>query len=375
MTKAIKINVLSPGRFHVCDLARELDKNGYDVKFYSYVPSKRVVKFGLPAKCNKPLTYLMIPFLALERRLFKRQVWSRNLRILVQDIATALYMRKADVVIAMSGVFYYSLKVAQKKGSLVILERGSKHILEQKRILETIPSLQGKKPISDFDVKRELKGYQLADYISVATQHVRRSFLKYNYPDEKIFVNPYGVNLSMFYPIENSKKQYDVIMVGGWSYQKGCDLIIDAVNKLKCSFVHLGATSDIDFPKNDHFTDIGPVDEAELVKYYNQAKVAVLPSRQEGLAMVQAQAIACNLPLVGSPDSGAEDLKAMVANPEYIEIIEKFTADSVAESIRIALAKYENMGTTKYAGQAITNLTWDAYGRRYSTFLNQIAKQ
>ena len=30
----IKINIFSPGRFHVCDLARELDKNGFDVKFY-----------------------------------------------------------------------------------------------------------------------------------------------------------------------------------------------------------------------------------------------------------------------------------------------------------------------------------------------------
>lgn len=30
----MKINILSPGRFHVLDLARELDKNGFDVKFY-----------------------------------------------------------------------------------------------------------------------------------------------------------------------------------------------------------------------------------------------------------------------------------------------------------------------------------------------------
>lgn len=39
----MKINILSPGRFHVLDLARELDKNGFDVKFYSFVPTKRAV--------------------------------------------------------------------------------------------------------------------------------------------------------------------------------------------------------------------------------------------------------------------------------------------------------------------------------------------
>ena len=43
----MKINIVSPGRFHVMDLARELDKQGFDVRFYSFVPDKRAVKFEL----------------------------------------------------------------------------------------------------------------------------------------------------------------------------------------------------------------------------------------------------------------------------------------------------------------------------------------
>lgn len=375
MNKRIKINILSPGRFHVCDLARELDKNGFDVKFYSYVPTKRAVKFGLPARCNKPLTWLMLPFLGLETKIFKKQIWAKKMRIWVQDYATAIYMRKADVVIAMSGVFLYSLKVARKRGELVVLERGSKHILEQKRILESIPSLKGKKPVPDFDVKREIEGYSLANYISIATEHVKRSFIIHDYPIKRLFINPYGVNLSMFYPIPGSQKKYDVIMVGGWSFQKGCDLIIEAVRRLNCNFLHVGGKSDLDFPEDANFHDIGPVDESELVKYYNQAKVAILPSRQEGLAMVQAQAIACNLPLVGSPDSGAEDLRSMVAHPDYIEIIQDFTVEAVVESLKKTLATYDQQNGLVYAGDALNNLTWEAYGRRYADFLNRILKQ
>ena len=71
--KKIKVNILSPGRFHVCDLARELDKNGFDVKFYSFVPAKRALKFGLPRHCSASLFYLMIPFLAIEKVLLKKQ--------------------------------------------------------------------------------------------------------------------------------------------------------------------------------------------------------------------------------------------------------------------------------------------------------------
>ena len=51
----IKINIFSPGRFHVCDLARELDKNGFDVKFYSFVSAKRAEKIGLPIEKVKEL--------------------------------------------------------------------------------------------------------------------------------------------------------------------------------------------------------------------------------------------------------------------------------------------------------------------------------
>lgn len=81
----IKINIFSPGRFHVCDLARELDKNGFDVKFYSFVPTKRAEKFGLPRRCSCSLLIPMAPFLALERVLFKRSGWAKRLSIKVQD--------------------------------------------------------------------------------------------------------------------------------------------------------------------------------------------------------------------------------------------------------------------------------------------------
>ena len=40
----IKINLLSHGRFHMVDLTRELKKQGFDVKLYSFVPPKMCKK-------------------------------------------------------------------------------------------------------------------------------------------------------------------------------------------------------------------------------------------------------------------------------------------------------------------------------------------
>lgn len=87
--------------------------------------------------------------------------------------------------------------------------------------------------------------------------------------------------------------------------------------------------------------------------------------------MVQAQAIACNLPLVGSHDSGAEDLKGMVANPNCITIIEDYTMQSVIDGVKEALRQYDSL-TGLYTGDVIKNLTWEAYGKRYAEFINKV---
>ena len=369
----MKINIFSPGRFHVCDLARELSNQGFDVKFYSFVSASRAEKFGLPRKCSASVLWAVWPFLLLERKLFKTSAWAKHLRIRFQDWVTSVVMRKADVVIAMSGGFVQAPRKAKKAGSIIIYERGSKHILEQKRILEAINRIKGvERQFDEFNVRRELASYAQADYIAIATKHVYESFRPHDFPMDKLFVNPYGVDLKEFYPMPDVEKKYDVIMVGGWSLRKGCDLIVDAIRQSGLKFLHVGGIVDLAFPKDENFTHVGAVDQKTLVNYYAQARVFVLPSREEGLAMVQAQAIACNLPMIGSPDSGAEDLQKMVANPEYIEIIKEFTPQEVLRCINIQLEKQKTMGDIRYVGAAADNLTWQAYGKRYAEFLNHL---
>lgn len=362
----IKVNLLSHGRFHMVDLARELDKQGFDVKLYSFVPTNMCEKYGLASKNTCTLFYIVAPLVFLSKR-FKSFDKIRNI---VQDIIMAIIMRKCDVLISLTG-FIYAPKKALKNGSLLIFERGSKHILEQERVLKGNCKSTVNNIIPKFNIKRNLEAYNIADYISIASQHVKESFIKYKTNPNKLFVNPYGVDLSMFKPASKGEKEYDVIMVGGWSYRKGCDLIIEAMRQMKLNFLHVGGIVDIPFPEHEqNFTHIDSVHQTELINYYHRAKIFLLPSREEGLAMVQAQAIACNLPLVGSPDSGAEDLKMMVTYPEFITIINDYTVQSVINGVKDALLQYEKL-IEPYSGEAIKNLTWTAYGIRYAEFINK----
>ena len=67
MTRRIRVAIATAGRFHVLDLARELNALGYAVDFYSYVPKSRAVRFGLPSVCHRSLVPFALPALAVER--------------------------------------------------------------------------------------------------------------------------------------------------------------------------------------------------------------------------------------------------------------------------------------------------------------------
>ena len=371
----IKINILTTGRFHALDLARELDKKGFDVKFYTYVKPKRCAEFGLPNRCCKCLFYPLSPFIALEFVVFKKgklHAWAYNLRRWIQDLLTGLIMRKADIVIAMSGEFVYSLKQGHKKGAKVILERGAMHVLEQQKVLSSNPS--GKSPYTKLSIRRELKGYTISDFVSIPGTHVKKSFLKYKYPEQKLFVNPYGVDLRQFYYKKTTKK-YDVIMTGNFSYEKGCDILVKAIDITGLSLLHVGALNGVDFPNRDGFTHIDAVDQSKLIDYYNQAKVFCLPSRQDGFGLVLLQAIACQLPVVGTQNNGAPDLKRIFNNTNSIIISEGTTPELLANALREAIKIYDlKCNDSFYTNDQIKSLSWDGYGNRYASFIRNVIK-
>src|ERR1039458_7208150 len=163
----MRISVVTTGRFHVLDLARELAALGHEVRFYSFVPRRRAEQFGLPRKCHRALLPWVLPLVAARSK--GPGAWSNRLDILLQkavDGLAARFLEPCDVFIGMSGLCVRSAQVARKKyGAKVFLERGSRHILSQKEILEAIPGMS-KPAVPEFNVRRELWGYKFANVVS-----------------------------------------------------------------------------------------------------------------------------------------------------------------------------------------------------------------
>ena len=361
----MKINIATSHRFHLLDLARELEKQGHDVTFYSFVPKKRAISFGLSKKCCHSYLWFIAPFLFLQKCFPRNQhiLYMRNILI---DFYLRLFMKPCDIYIALGTVYKRSFITAKKKyKAITIVEWGSKHIDAQQAILKEI----GIRLNKDYFNKRSKEGYSLADYIAISSEHVKQSFLEYGIPEYKLIQNPYGVNLETFAPtkLESNNEIFDIIMVGGWSYRKGCDLLIDLCSQYEYSLLHVGSIVDIEFPNKKGMKHIPAVNQSELPLYYAQAKIFVLPSREEGLAMVQPQALACGLPIVCSQHTGGRDLKQFLEEKKWVIEMKEYSIKELKKCVDQALELVkEQKGKREYAKEAIHNLTWEAYGKRYN---------
>lgn len=362
----MKINVITTGRFHLLDLARELHNSGYDVKLYTYVTPKRCETFGINKNAISCYLWIAAPFLLL-RKLFPGIDFFNRLLVEVIDRFVANTMRNADVCIALGSVFNATLTKAKSKGEVYILEWGSKHIIEQLKMLN--------KTHSQWSIDKELFEYENADYIAIPANHVKNSFVKHGVPEEKLLVNPYGVSICDFKPTEFTG-EYDIITVGGWRYEKGSDLLVELCLKYGYKLLHVGTIVNMEFPTEKNFKHYDSVNQSELGKFYRRAKIFALPSRAEGLSLVQAQAIACGLPIVCSKETGGEDLKKILNNTPFIKVMDELTVESLHYCVEEAIEMASNQkGLRNYVNDDITNLSWRAYGERYRQNLKRLTKE
>ena len=364
----MRIAIVTTGRFHVLDLARELAALGHDVAFYSYVPRRRAEQFDLPRHCHRGLLPFVLPLVAASRK--GPRAWRGYFdRLLLQTVdgLVARLLEPCDVFIGMAGLCVKSAQVARKKyGAKILLERGSRHILSQKDILEAILGM-AKHAVPEFNLRRELWGYDFADVVSIPSRQVERSFLERGFPQDKLFRNPYGVDLTMFPPTPKpGNKVPTLIFAGAWCLRKGCDVLTQALEGQPWRLLHVGPVGDAPLPKLANFESLGFVPQSKLAGAYAQADVFVHPSREEGLSLVQAQALACGLPLVCTDRTGGEDLAEWLDDPSCVTVVPPDDLAALRAGIEKALAKAGTQtGLRNIMGAARERLSWSAYGKRY----------
>lgn len=320
----MKVTLSTIGKFHTFDLARELHKRGYLESIYTGYPRMKLQNEDLPQNLIKTYPWLHAPYMLFRQRqmlgntIIKNwEYWSRV--SLAKHVAKNI--EDCDVHVALSSSGLESGLVVKNRGGKYICDRGSTHIREQDNILREEHDLWNLKysPIDPRIIEREEAEYAAADLITVPSKFNFDSFLKQGVPAEKLRKVSYGVNLSKFSKTADpSVDSFDIIFVGIVSLRKGVPYLLQAFKKLvhKNKTLKLIGAYDAEtvawLRKEKILTDdvqlLGPVPQYELKNLMSKAHVMVLPSVEEGLAMVQAQAMACGCPVIATTNTGSNDL-------------------------------------------------------------------
>jgi glycosyltransferase involved in cell wall biosynthesis len=363
---------VTSGRFHVGDLARELTRLGLDVTFYSLLPASRTTPLGLdPRKCR--WLWAAMPAWLLHRA--ARSPASERVLAETIDRAAAASLEPCDALIIMSGMALRTIARAKRLGARTFVERSSRHIRSQKEILAKLAAQYpeaGVRQVDDWILERELAEYALADEVVVPSRQAEDSF-----PAERLFRNPFGTNLAQFHPTSAPPPSPPrFVMAGAWSYEKGVDVLVEAWPLVRralptAELHHVGPVIDAPVPTAlAGFTHEDKVPQPALLERYARAHVFVLASRQEGLAVVQAQAMASGLRLVCTDRTGGADLAELAETP--VHVVPSDQPVALADAL---IAAYEAVkGGRDALGDRLSRLSWAAYAERWRSHLEAVCR-
>ena len=385
----MKVSIIVGGRFHAFDLAEQLHKKNYLKKLVTSYP-KTYVKNNFNIDTNNIIS---LPLKEILFRSFKKVKFIDE--YLDIDLITAkLFAKKAskltnfsdtNILVGWSSFSLYSFEESKKYNCINILERGSTHIEFQRDILREEYDLLGIRPDlpSRKLIEIEQKEYELSDYICVPSEFAKKTFLDKGYDENKVVKTIYGVDLSKFnvHGKIKTKNKFNIICVGSLSVRKGIIYLINAFNDLKLKNSNLIFVGNVEKKLdkilsqklNDRIKIFKSVNQNSLKNFYINSSVYVTCSVEEGLSMVQLQAMACGLPVICTENSGGREI---IEDGENGFILPIRDVEKLKEKLKYL---YDNRDIMYSMGEkaekkAKSFLDWDNYGRKMINFYSSLLK-
>jgi len=319
----MKITIVVCGRFHAFDLAQELSKKNFLHSLITSYPKFTLKNYTIPPAKIRSIYFKEF----IERVIIKLNLIKilKNSYYYINCFFDFFASKKvdyenSDIIIGWAGASKLTfLKAKNFKNCIKILERGSTHIQFQNNILLEEYKLLGltTNGISKKLIEKELEEYNIADFITVPSTFAKDSFLKMGFNYNKIIQIPYGVNLNDFKPGHKKDEIFRIISAGSVSVRKGNIYLLKAFTELNLKNSELIFVGPVDqemksvirpYLSNSKIKFLGRKQQKTLCNFYTNSSIFVINSIEEGLAMVQAQALACGLPVICTTNSGGEDI-------------------------------------------------------------------
>ncbi len=313
-------------RYHHFDLARELNKLGLLEKIFTSLPWWKAKKESIEQ--NIPLDKISCNFLMQGIRYSANKLpfytgWMDTKLSVTQTKMFSAWVAKklpdCDAYIGISGTGLKAGRLIKNRGGNYIMDRGSSHIKYANTILKQEYERWGFNwtDIDPWLIENEIAEAEEANLITIPSDFVRDTFIGQGVDAAKLKVVPYGVSLDEFYPVGTPPAdKFRLVFVGQFSLRKGAPYLLNAFKEFKHPAKELVVVGNVDeqlkplitklADANVIFTGIIPRNKVKDI--LSTAHALVLPSIEEGLALVQAQAMACGCPVIATPNTGSQTL-------------------------------------------------------------------
>lgn len=219
----------------------------------------------------------------------------------------------------------------------------------------------------------------LVDYVLSPSSYVTRSFLERGFRPEQIIRNVYPLDLSCFHPPSTPRpgnRPLTIISTGMPSLRKGTPYLLEAFRMILRTepnarlLLTAPAHPSLKYAMKT-FADLpiewGPsLPHPKLAERLRGADVFVLLSLEEGLARTACEALACGLPIVVTPNTGANDLVRPGENGEIVPLSDSAAA---AEAILRCWARRQT-SSFETDGELLRAFAPEQFSR---DFLHQLA--
>jgi glycosyltransferase involved in cell wall biosynthesis len=226
-------------------------------------------------------------------------------------------------------------------------------------------------------------GLRACRRVLVMSDEMRERVLGWGLAGPSVEVVSNGVDAARFHPMDRAQAraalniEHDarvVVCVSRLSHEKGIDVLVDAMAKIKDERARLyvigdGAERDAlaarargaGLDERVFFLLTRP--HAEIPQWLAAADVVALPSRSEGMPNAVLEALASGRPVVATAVGGTREL---ITNPALGILVPPGDFGALANALRAALNEEWN---EKVIAASVAERTWDAVGKRTARLL------
>jgi alpha-maltose-1-phosphate synthase len=272
---------------------------------------------------------------------------------------------------------------AAKAGRPLILDQTIAHPRSKHRVYEAIKA-QYPDWADDLDVRAdkisaaETSEHEKAAKIVVASSFTKRTLVENGVPENKIVLNPYGVDLNKFsiQPPEIRGRPFRFLFVGLVCARKGIPILLQAWQRLKRSDAELWIvgpltpTAAAKCRSGGNVKVLGKQPHASVASIMSQSDVFVFPSYFEGFGLVLLEAMAAGLPVLTTTATAAPDI---VTEGRDGFIIRPGDVDALVNKMNFCLSNRDLLAEMGARARATAEtFSWDAYGDRWDDILKEI---